>query len=73
MASAALRFGAHYVNLTEYVAETKEIMELAKDADTGLVYNQVLHQDLSMFLVRLCLKSFVQSTVWKRRTHWKCA
>lgn len=35
MARAALRFGAHYVNLTEYVAETKEIMELAKDADTG--------------------------------------
>ena len=35
MARAALRFGAHYVNLTEYVAETKEIMALAKDADTG--------------------------------------
>ena len=35
MAKAALRFGAHYVNLTEYVAETKEIMELVKDADTG--------------------------------------
>lgn len=35
MARAALRFEAHYVNLTEYVAETKEIMELAKDADTG--------------------------------------
>ena len=31
----ALRFGAHYVNLTEYVAETKEIMELVKEADTG--------------------------------------
>ena len=35
MARAALRFDAHYVNLTEYVAETKEIMELAKDAETG--------------------------------------
>ena len=35
MAKAALRFGAHYVNLTEYVAETKEIIELVKDADTG--------------------------------------
>ena len=35
MARTALRFGAHYVNLTEYVAETKEIMELVKDSETG--------------------------------------
>ena len=35
MAKAALRFDAHYVNLTEYVAETKAIMELVKDASTG--------------------------------------
>lgn len=35
MARAALRLNAHYVNLTEYVAETKEIMSLAENAETG--------------------------------------
>jgi len=31
----ALANGMHYANLTEYVAETNEIMEIAKDAKTG--------------------------------------
>jgi saccharopine dehydrogenase-like NADP-dependent oxidoreductase len=35
MAKFALDAHAHYVNLTEYVAETKQIMEMAKDAQTG--------------------------------------
>ncbi len=35
MAKAALRLQSHYVNLTEYVAETKEIMALASNAETG--------------------------------------
>ena len=30
-------FKMHYANLTEYVAETNEIMELARDADTGFI------------------------------------
>lgn len=34
-AKAALRLGAHYVNLTEYVEETKQIMQLAEGANTG--------------------------------------
>ena len=34
-AKAALRLDAHYVNLTEYVDETKEIMALAEGAKTG--------------------------------------
>jgi saccharopine dehydrogenase-like NADP-dependent oxidoreductase len=37
MARFAKEFGMHYANLTEYVAETEEIMELAKDAETGFV------------------------------------
>lgn len=36
MARLAIRNNMHYVNLTEYVAETKEILELAKDAPVGL-------------------------------------
>ena len=35
MAQIALDLDAHYVNLTEYVAETRQIMSLAKDARTG--------------------------------------
>ncbi len=37
MARFAKDFGMHYVNMTEYVAETNEIMALAKDAETGFV------------------------------------
>ena len=37
MARLAIKHGCHYANLTEYVAETNEIMELAKDADTGFI------------------------------------
>ncbi|WP_086477423.1 saccharopine dehydrogenase family protein [Arenibacter amylolyticus] len=37
MAGYAKEYGMHYVNLTEYVAETKEIMALAKDAETGFI------------------------------------
>ena len=33
----AVEFGMHYANLTEYVAETDAIIELAKDAETGFV------------------------------------
>ncbi len=35
VAGWALEHGMHYANLTEYVAETKQIMEMAKDAKTG--------------------------------------
>jgi saccharopine dehydrogenase-like NADP-dependent oxidoreductase len=37
LARFAKDFKMHYANLTEYVAETEEIMELAKDADTGFI------------------------------------
>lgn len=37
MARLAKDFGLHYVNLTEYVAETDEIIALAEGAETGFV------------------------------------
>jgi saccharopine dehydrogenase-like NADP-dependent oxidoreductase len=37
LARYAKDFKMHYANLTEYVAETDEIMALAKDADTGFI------------------------------------
>ncbi len=37
MACYAKTFGMHYANLTEYVAETDAIIELAKDAETGFI------------------------------------
>lgn len=37
IAKIAKDFHLHYANLTEYVAETEEIMALAKEADTGFI------------------------------------
>ena len=37
MARFAAEFKMHYANLTEYVAETEEIMRLAADAETGFI------------------------------------
>lgn len=37
MARLCLHFGLHYVNLTEYVQETEEIMMMAADAETGFI------------------------------------
>ncbi len=37
LASWALKHDMHYANLTEYVAETEQIMEMAKDASRGFV------------------------------------
>ncbi|MEP6922835.1 MAG: saccharopine dehydrogenase C-terminal domain-containing protein [Pyrinomonadaceae bacterium] len=37
MARFARDFGLHYANLTEYVAETDAIIEIAKDAKTGFI------------------------------------
>lgn len=37
MAGYAKKYHLHYANLTEYVAETNEILALARDAETGFV------------------------------------
>lgn len=37
MAAFAVEYKMHYANLTEYVAETEQIMEMAENADTGFI------------------------------------
>ncbi len=37
MAAFALKFGMHYVNLTEYVQETEEIIQMVSNSDKGFV------------------------------------
>lgn len=37
MARLCLEYGLHYANLTEYVKETSEIMEMAENAETGFI------------------------------------
>ena len=37
IARLAVQHGCHYANLTEYIAETNEIMEISKGAETGFV------------------------------------
>ena len=37
MARLCITYQMHYVNLTEYVQETKEIIEMASDAETGFI------------------------------------
>src|SRR5690606_25587228 len=38
MAAFAVDHGMHYANLTEYVAETEQIMQLARSANTGFIH-----------------------------------
>lgn len=37
MARLCITYGLHYANLTEYVKETQEIIEMAADAETGFI------------------------------------
>jgi saccharopine dehydrogenase-like NADP-dependent oxidoreductase len=37
MARLCIQYGLHYANLTEYVKETREIIEMATDAETGFI------------------------------------
>jgi saccharopine dehydrogenase-like NADP-dependent oxidoreductase len=37
MAKLCIQYGLHYANLTEYVEETKAIVEMASDAETGFI------------------------------------
>lgn len=37
LARYAREYGLHYVNLTEYVKESEEVLEIAKGADTGFI------------------------------------
>jgi saccharopine dehydrogenase-like NADP-dependent oxidoreductase len=59
LARFAKDFKMHYANLTEYVAETEEIMELAKDAETGFVLQTGLAPGFINVLAMSLYRKFV--------------
>jgi saccharopine dehydrogenase-like NADP-dependent oxidoreductase len=69
MARYARDFKMHYANLTEYVAETDEIIALAKDADTGFILQTGLAPGfinvLAMSLYEKFVAQFENETVEK--------
>lgn len=60
MARYAKDFKMHYANLTEYVAETDRIIELAKDAETGFVLQTGLAPGFINVLAMSLYNKFVQ-------------
>ncbi len=58
IAQLAKDFHLHYANLTEYVAETTEIMALAKDATTGFVLQSGLAPGYINILANLLFQEF---------------
>ncbi len=69
MARFAFDFKMHYANLTEYVAETDEIIALCKDAETGFILQTGLAPGfinvLAMSLYRKFQTDFAVETVEK--------
>ena len=59
LARFAKDFKMHYANLTEYVDETEEIMELAKDADTGFILQTGLAPGFINVLAMSLYRDFV--------------
>lgn len=60
MARFAVDFKMHYANLTEYVAETDEIISLAKDAETGFVLQTGLAPGFINVLALKLYREFVE-------------
>ncbi|MGB5436996.1 MAG: saccharopine dehydrogenase C-terminal domain-containing protein [Maribacter sp.] len=58
IAKLAKDFHLHYANLTEYVAETTEIMALAKDASTGFMLQTGLAPGYINILANLLFQQF---------------
>lgn len=54
-------FKMHYANLTEYVAETDKIIEIAKDADTGFILQTGLAPGFINVLAMSLYQKFVES------------
>ncbi len=59
MARFAKEFGLHYANLTEYVAETDEIMSIAADAETGFILQTGLAPGFINVLAKSLYEKFV--------------
>ncbi len=60
MARFARDFKMHYANLTEYVAETDEIIALARDADTGFILQTGLAPGFINVLAMSLYNQFVE-------------
>ena len=60
MARFARDFKMHYANLTEYVAETDEIINLARDAETGFVLQTGLAPGFINVLAMSLYQNFVE-------------
>ena len=60
MAAYASEFGMHYANLTEYVAETDKIIELAKHAETGFILQTGLAPGFINVLAMSLYRKFVE-------------
>ena len=58
IASLAIEFNLHYANLTEYVAETNEIIEMAQNASTGFVLQTGLAPGYINILAHRLFKDF---------------
>ncbi|WP_069660326.1 saccharopine dehydrogenase C-terminal domain-containing protein [Arcticibacter eurypsychrophilus] len=59
MGAIAKRYGAHYVNLTEYVNETEQIKKLSEDAETGFILQSGLAPGFVNILAHSLYKKFV--------------
>ncbi|MBK9271777.1 MAG: saccharopine dehydrogenase [Saprospiraceae bacterium] len=59
MAALALKYKLHYINLTEYVAETQQITRMCEDADTGFVLQAGLAPGFINILAHKLYNSFV--------------
>lgn len=62
MARLAKEFGMHYANLTEYVKETNDIIEIAKDAPTGFVLQTGLAPGFINVIANGLYQDFVAET-----------
>ena len=60
MARFAKDYKMHYANLTEYVAETNEIMALARDAETGFILQTGLAPGFVNVLAMSLYREFVE-------------
>jgi len=59
LATLAMKYKLHYVNLTEYVKETSQILEMAKNADTGFILQTGLAPGYINVLAHSLYKQFV--------------
>lgn len=59
MAAFAKKYKLHYVNLTEYVDETRQILEISKDAETGFILQSGLAPGYVNILANHLYKEFV--------------